>query len=152
MKNDIFQTITDQIIEALEAGVKPWSCDIITMPEKKRFFETGDFYCTLLHELTHWTGHKKRLNREGINNQKDKKAYAFEELVAEIGSSFLCQTLGIKGDLQHENYIDYWLKDMKGDKRYIIKAASYASKAHAFLMPEYARKAKEEDFSYDIAA
>ena len=59
--------------------------------------------------------------------------YAFEELVAELGSAFLMADFGVSGDVQHESYIASWLKSLKNDKRYIFKAASAASKAHKYL-------------------
>lgn len=60
--------------------------------------------------------------------------YAFEELIAELGSAFLMADLGIVGEVQHESYIASWLKALKNDKRYIFKAVSAASKAHRYLM------------------
>ncbi|MGF1827631.1 DNA primase, partial [Photobacterium angustum] len=61
------------------------------------------------------------------------KDYAFEELVAELGSAFLMADLGIKGEVQHESYIASWLQALKSDKRYIFKAATLATKAHEYL-------------------
>lgn len=60
--------------------------------------------------------------------------YAFEELIAELGSAFLMADLDVSGDVQHESYIASWLKALKNDKRYIFKAASAASIAHRYLM------------------
>lgn len=61
------------------------------------------------------------------------QAYAFEELVAEMGSAFLCAFLGLKGELQHESYIGGWLKILKEDYRALIRAASMAQKAFEYL-------------------
>ena len=85
-----------------------------------------------MHELTHWTGHKSRLDRD-LKNKFGSKDYAFEELIAELGSAFLMAELGIVGDVQHESYIASWLQALKNDKRYIFKAAASASKAHQYL-------------------
>lgn len=107
--------------------------DAIVLPERRLFAHAADFYATGLHELTHWSGAKTRLNRE-MKGKFDSEGYAFEELIAELGSAFLMADLGVVGDVQHENYIASWLKALKNDKRYIFKAASAASKAHRYLM------------------
>ncbi len=112
------------------------STDKIFVPVAATFKTPEDYYATLLHELVHWTGHEKRLNRKAklacFNDQKER--YAFEELVAELGSAFLCADLGLVGELQHESYIASWLKALQEDNRYIFRAASLAAKAHKFLM------------------
>lgn len=108
------------------------SNDLVTLPDRFRFKAAEDFYATGLHELTHWTGHESRLDRTWGKRFGDN-AYAFEELVAEMGSAFLCAKLGLKGELQHENYIGSWLKVLKEDYRALIRAASQAQKAFEYL-------------------
>ncbi|MGR5465243.1 ArdC family protein [Photobacterium damselae] len=108
------------------------SQDSITMPQQDRFQSSSDYYATLLHELTHWTAHKSRLDRN-LKGKFGSKDYAFEELVAELGAAFCCADLGVFGDVQHESYIASWLTALQNDKKYIFKAASLASKAHQFL-------------------
>ena len=79
-------------------------CDFIGMPEKAAN-DAGEeyYYSTLLHELTHWTGHPTRLNRPGIAARiYSPKLEAVEELIAEIGSAFLCAEFGIRNHLCHE--------------------------------------------------
>lgn len=120
------------------------STDEIVIPELNRFNETSDLYATVLHEITHWTGHKSRLNRD-LKGKFGSKDYAFEELVAELGCSFLMAGLGIVGEVQHESYIASWLKALKDDKRYIFKAASLASKSHQFLMDLVSEDAKSKN-------
>lgn len=71
---------------------------------------------------------------KGKFGSEDYVDYAYEELIAELGSVFLMVDLGILGEVQHESYIASWLKALKNDKRYIFKAASAASKAHRYLM------------------
>ncbi|MGQ5486156.1 DUF1738 domain-containing protein [Photobacterium damselae subsp. piscicida] len=110
------------------------SQDMITMPQQDRFQSSSDYYATLLHELTHWTAHKSRLDRT-LKGKFGSKDYAFEELVAELGAAFCCADLGVFGDIQHESYIASWLTALQNDKKYIFKAASLASKAHQFLLP-----------------
>jgi antirestriction protein ArdC len=74
--------------------------DVIRMPDRVRFHGTetmsaGEaYYATLAHELTHWTGHASRCNRD-LKNRFGSEAYAMEELVAELGAAFLCADLGI---------------------------------------------------------
>ncbi|MGF1871982.1 ArdC family protein [Photobacterium indicum] len=117
-------------------GVKAFyspSFDTITLPTRDRFASSNDYYATAWHELVHLTGHSSRLNRD-LKNSFGSKDYAFEELVAELGSAFCCADLGIFGNVQHEDYIAGWLKKLNDDKRFIFKAASLASKAHAFLL------------------
>lgn len=109
------------------------STDQVWLPERHLFSDAANFYATGLHELVHWSGGKKRLNRE-MKGKFGSADYAEEELVAELGSAFLMADLGIVGEVQHESYIASWLKALKNDNRYIFKAASAASKAHRYLM------------------
>lgn len=112
--------------------------DTIHTPHIDAFNSTTGYYGTLLHELVHWTSHKDRCDRV-LGKRFGDDAYAFEELVAELGAVFLSAKLGV--DLEHdrdgiENHASYlagWSKRMKDDKRAIITAASMASKAVAFL-------------------
>jgi antirestriction protein ArdC len=108
------------------------SADVIYMPSKFDFKSESDYYATGLHELTHWTGHKSRLARD-FSGRFGDGAYAFEELIAELGAAFLCGHCGIDGQLQHANYIQSWLKVLKSDKRAIFKAAAAARKASEFV-------------------
>jgi antirestriction protein ArdC len=115
------------------------SVDCITMPLMGQFRTAADYYSTVLHELTHATGHQNRLAREGIIRSKGQfgdPVYAFEELIAEIGSAFLCTELGIQGNIEHENYIGCWIKRLKEDKSAIFSASRYAREAFEYLMRE----------------
>ncbi|HEV2681752.1 MAG TPA: zincin-like metallopeptidase domain-containing protein [Rhodanobacter sp.] len=109
------------------------STDSIRVPRQENFFEPINFYRTALHELTHWTGAPHRLNRD-FSGRFGSQAYAFEELVAEIGSAFLCTQLGILPTVRHADYIASWLPLLKNDARAIVTAASAASKASDFLL------------------
>lgn len=106
------------------------STDSIHLPAFALFRSTGCYLATLAHELIHWTGAKHRLAREGGSRFGDH-AYAFEELVAEIGAAFTCARLGIAGDHinDHAAYLSSWLKALKGDKRFIFRAAAAAQTA-----------------------
>ena len=113
------------------------SKDEIHLPAKTEFKSAADYHATALHELTHWTGHKGRLDRT-FGARFGDDAYAFEELVAELGAAFLCSDCGIDGKLQHDSYIASWIKVLKGDKRAIFTASSAARKA-----ADYAKKVIE---------
>lgn len=105
------------------------------MPERTRFASEAEFYSVALHELTHWTGAKHRLARDfAIRFGTD--AYAFEELIAELGSAFLNAELGFAASMipNHAGYIKSWLKVLKNNKRAIFTAANQASKAHRYIM------------------
>ncbi|MGB5086855.1 MAG: zincin-like metallopeptidase domain-containing protein [Methylocystis silviterrae] len=80
----------------------------------------------------HWSAHETRLNRD-LKNRFGTKAYAAEELVAELGAAFLCAHLGVQGQLRHAGYIDSWLSLLKEDDRAIFTAASKASAAADYL-------------------
>lgn len=108
------------------------STDEIYIPERDRFSSSSDLYATVMHELTHWTGSKNRLDRTKGQRFGDQD-YAFEELVAELGSAFLMADFGILGEVQHESYIASWLEVLKNDNRFVFRAASQASKAHKYL-------------------
>ncbi|MGF7151309.1 antirestriction protein ArdC [Sphingomonas zeicaulis] len=106
------------------------STDSIHLPAFDRFHTVGGYLATMAHEVIHWTGAKTRLDRRGGETFGDK-AYAFEELVAEIGAAFICGRLGIAGEHldNHAAYLGSWVKILRGDKRAIFKAASLAQAA-----------------------
>jgi antirestriction protein ArdC len=106
--------------------------DTIAMPARGAFLGAENLYATWAHESVHWTGHKTRLDRN-LKSRFDKEAYAFEELVAEIGAAMTCALLQITGELRHASYVDSWLKVLKNDHRAILTAASMASKATDYL-------------------
>lgn len=116
------------------------SIDTVSMPTREQFSATDTstatecFYSTLLHELTHWTGHKSRNDRLK-GSRFGSSEYAYEELIAEIGSAMLCVSLGVSPQARpdHAKYIGGWLKALKSDKKFIFKAASDAQKAVDYL-------------------
>ncbi|HGX9957185.1 TPA: ArdC family protein [Klebsiella pneumoniae] len=129
----LFRNSGATIIEKGQNAFFAPSTDEIHLPERRLFSDAANFYATGMHELVHWSGAKSRLNRE-MKGKFGGEDYAFEELIAELGSAFLMADLGIVGEVQHESYIASWLKALRNDKRYIFKAASAASKAHRYLM------------------
>ena len=106
--------------------------DIIVMPERGAFLNPESLYAVWAHEHVHYTGHKTRLDRD-LKSRFDPDAYAFEELVAEIGAAMACAHLQIKGELRHASYCEHWLGVLKKDSRAILSAASMASKAADYL-------------------
>ena len=108
------------------------SADAIQLPNRDTFDTPAHYYATALHELTHWTGAKHRLDRTFGKRFADP-SYAFEELVAEIGAAFLCADVGIAGELRHAGYIGHWLKACREDNTAIFKAAALAQKAADYI-------------------
>ncbi len=109
--------------------------DYIQMPPFESFQDAESYYSTLAHEITHWTRHKSRLNRGFGRKCWGDEGYAWEELVAELGSAFLSADLGLTPEIRndHSSYIDSWLKVLKQDKRAIFQAATHAQRAVDYL-------------------
>ena len=108
--------------------------DYIQMPPFEAFGNAEGYYATLSHECTHWTGDAKRLDRTFGKKFGDDN-YAREELVAELGSAFLCASLELTPETRedHASYLAHWLKVLKEDKRAIFQAAAHAQRAADFL-------------------
>ena len=107
--------------------------DTVVVPPPQAFFEPINWHRTAFHELGHWTGHESRLAREqsGANGSK---AYAREELVAEMAGAFVCASLNIVPTVRHADYVGEWLTILREDSRAIFRAASAASKAADYLL------------------
>lgn len=107
------------------------AADYVQMPLSTVFRDAESYHATLAHEMTHWTSHATRLNREFGCKRWGDAGYAMEELVAEIGAAFLCADLGLTPELRpdHAAYIASWLSVLKQDKRAIFTAASHAQRA-----------------------
>jgi antirestriction protein ArdC len=114
--------------------------DYIEVPDRERFIGTAtssateSFYATVLHELTHWTGHKRRLDRD-LSTRFGNGAYAMEELVAELGAAFLCADLGVTNSPRsdHAAYVGNWIKVLGSDPRAIFLASARAGAAVDYL-------------------
>ena len=109
------------------------SHDFVQVPPQPAFFHQIDWYRTALHELTHATGHASRLNRDQ-SHRFGSSDYAREELIAELGSAFLCAALGIVPTVRHADYLASWLAVLREDNRAIFRAAGAASKAADWLL------------------
>lgn len=114
--------------------------DIVNVPPLKDFPNPAEHYSTLFHEMVHSTGHKNRLNREGIKGLASfgSETYSKEELIAELGASMLCGVAGIDNDTieNSASYIQSWLKALKNDKTLIVSAAQQAQKAVDYILNE----------------
>jgi antirestriction protein ArdC len=111
------------------------STDNIHMPCIDFFQDAESYYATRAHETTHWTRHKSRLDRDFGRKRFGDEGYAFEELVAELGSAFLSADLELTPEVRddHAAYIASWIKVLKNDKRAIFTASSHAQCAADFL-------------------
>ena len=111
--------------------------DHIQMPPFQTFRDAASYVAVLSHEATHWTGASHRVNRDLSHYAKDRSEHAREELIAELGSCFLCADLGIVPQLEprpdHASYLDSWLRVLADDKRAIFSAAAHAQRAVALL-------------------
>lgn len=151
-KTDTFVKNTKADIQINNKAFYSPNGDFIGMPPKEDF--KGDkentkeqyYYSTLLHELTHWSGHSSRCNRD-LKNRFGSKAYAMEELVAEIGSAFLCSHLGVTKapTPNHGRYLNNWLEVLKEDKKAIFKAFSLSKVSSEYLLELDQTETKEEE-------
>jgi antirestriction protein ArdC len=107
--------------------------NFIAMPAFEAFRSATDYYGVAFHELGHWTGHKSRLDRDFSKGRFGDRAYAAEELVAELTAAFLCAEFNFDGQLQHADYIASWIDLLRDDSRAFFTAASKASAAAQFL-------------------
>lgn len=123
--------------------------DFINIPSKEQYTDINEFYSTMFHEMTHSTGAETRLNRFNKNEKLAKfgsEDYSKEELVAELGASFLMNSVGIETPKTFKNsaaYIQSWLNVLKNDPKMIVSAAGKAEKAVEFIVtgkkPSYAK-------------
>lgn len=124
------------------------SKDHIVLPKVKSFKSPESYYSTLFHELVHSTGSQKRLGRKTLNDMAPfgSESYAMEELVAEMGSAYLCRFSGILPN-QIENtvaYLDNWLGVFKKDKRFLITASGQAQRAADWILGKKDNESKDE--------
>jgi len=125
------------------------SADRVQMPTFEQFEEPAAYYSTLLHEMTHATGHTSRCDRmDKWGKRFGDSGYAAEELVAELGAAFLCSDLGISNEPRedHASYLAGWISVLKADNRAIFTAAGAAEKACSWM---HERQPQEE---MDLAA
>lgn len=126
--------------------------DVIDMPALRQFRDAEAYYATFAHEHVHWTGHKSRLNRE-LSVRFGDEAYAFEELVAEIGSAFVAAHLGIEVEprADHVAYVASWIKVLRDDAKNLYNAAALAQKACDYLLAAAGEVDQADDDQEDAA-
>lgn len=111
--------------------------DKIVIPQRGQFKSREHYTATVLHELSHATGSENRLNRD-IQNRFGTKKYGFEELVAEISSSFMSEYISdsLNEDVlsNHKAYVNSWVKNIKEDKNFLFKAIKEADKASEYMI------------------
>jgi antirestriction protein ArdC len=125
-------------LDASSAYYSPAS-DIVHVPSKESFTSVAEFYNTTFHELIHATGHSTRCAR--MKTLQDwhrygSDPYAKEELVAEMGASFLCGVSGISPKVEDNSlaYLQGWISRIRGDKKLLIQASAQAQKAADFIL------------------
>jgi antirestriction protein ArdC len=112
------------------------SKDHIHIPPISAFTDPEMFYSTLLHELSHWSGHATRLDRkEGMQGRFGSSAYAMEELIAELASAFISIQLKVSHEPRkdHAQYLNSWIKVLGQDPKAFSSAASKAQSVADYL-------------------
>jgi antirestriction protein ArdC len=126
--------------------------DYVKIPVPEAFESPEEFYCTLYHELSHATGHQKRVGRKGIAESTyfGSHSYSFEELVSEMSACFLCGHSGIERTLPNSAaYLQGWLKALKGNQKWLIQAAAQAQKSSDYIL---GRQGGDDAVTDDTAA
>jgi antirestriction protein ArdC len=137
---DIRDALADEFIRSTSADIREGSGeayfapsrDFISLPAFAAFEGADYFYNVAFHELTHWTGHKSRLDRD-LRSRFGSRQYAAEELIAELCAAFLCAEFGFDGDVRNAGYIATWIDLLKSDKRAFFTACSKAQAAADYL-------------------
>lgn len=118
------------------------STDRIVVPELTQYNDIAEYYSTLFHEIVHSSGSEKRLKRPsicGVDRRERSKAYALEELIAEIGSAILVSTANLDNEKAFQNsaaYIDLWRRKLSDDPKLIVSASGKAEKAVRWILGE----------------
>ncbi len=123
-------------IGAGEPSYNP-DADRITIPAMGSFESGDEYYSTLFHELSHSTGHPKRLNRN-LNNHYGSNLYAEEEVIAEMSASYLSAMAGIQvynKTLDNTTaYISHWIERLKGNEKLIVTLSSKAQLSSDWIL------------------
>lgn len=128
--------------------------DFVNLPRPETFDTPENYYAVAFHELTHATGHESRLNRAGVAGSQlaafGSANYSREELIAEMGSAFLCAEVGIESTLDNSTaYLKGWLGALKGDVRMIVTAAGAAQRAADFILGRNVQETAESEPASD---
>ena len=144
MFHDMPDTVADDLANKIGVKIvndnKTQACyipskDTINMPMQSQFEDLESYAATLLHEIVHWTSHKDRCDRN-IKNKHGTKDYAFEELIAELGSAMLCGSLNIsvRPREEHAKYLNIWIAKLSENPKAIFSASAKAQKAVNFIL------------------
>lgn len=111
------------------------SKDVIQVPDPRTFFKDEEYYSVLFHEAVHSTGHPSRLKRD-LSTHFGSNSYSQEELIAEVGSAYLCGLCGIETKTIENSaaYIKGWLSALKSDQKFLVMACSRAQHAVDYIM------------------
>jgi HK97 family phage prohead protease len=133
---NVIQEIGPKFVESKgqQAFYRPMT-DSIHMPAFDQFENALAFYSTAMHETIHWTSHPTRLNRT-LGKEFGDEQYAFEELIAEIGSAFALGSMGLEPTVREDHllYLNSWLKKLKSDPLAIHRAIVQAQQANDYLL------------------
>lgn len=128
--------------------------DEIFIVPRKQFKSAEDFLGTVLHEMSHSTGHETRLNRGFGKEVTKNKEYAMEELIAELSTTFLEAELGINLEFENTEHLDYlgsWIETLKEDPNILYKICKEASMASEYLFENYQLELeKTKDYEEEI--
>lgn len=123
--------------------------DTVSMPSPEAFVSGESYFSALLHECVHATGHHRRLARKAIVGPSGfgTDVYSQEELVAELGSAFLCGHCQIlpKVEANSAAYLKGWLKRLKAEPAMLISAGGQAQKAYDFIVGDAAEQKLAEE-------
>ena len=112
--------------------------DRITLPPRELFISAEEQIATTYHEVSHATGHPKRLNRKSIKEAAafGSPTYSVEELVAEMGAAYLCAESGISPTVIENQaaYVAGWLKKLRDDRKLVVHAAAQAQHAADYVL------------------
>ena len=120
--------------------------DIVVLPTKAQFrihpddpeecFKDGqEYYGTALHEMAHSTGHPSRLDRLKPAAFGSPE-YAKEELVAELTSAMVGNTLGFDRRISDNNvaYLQNWTSALRKEPKFIISVMADVNKASRIII------------------
>jgi antirestriction protein ArdC len=115
--------------------------DRIHLPDRAAFHSAAALYATWAHEAIHSSGHSSRLARDlsgGMGAEGDGgRAYAREELVAELGAVLLGDRLEIGSAMaNHAAYLGHWIELLRESPRVLLQVLSDARRAADLICPE----------------
>jgi len=112
------------------------AADCIGLPERAAFHSPAALYATWGHEAVHSTGHPARLARD-LSGAMGSRAYAREELVAELGAVLLGERLEIGSDVcNHAAYLASWIALLKESPQVLVEVLGDARRAVDLICPE----------------